>query len=75
MLSEDGYVLHFATPSYTAGTKGVQRGHVVLEPKTKEEFNRMKGKLKGAWVLITGESDGFPIDYSTFADEESPQDY
>jgi len=70
MLSEDGYVLHFATPSYTAGTKGVQRGHVVLEPKTKEEFNRMKGKLKGAWVLITGESDGFPIDYSTFADEE-----
>ncbi|MCK9628143.1 MAG: M28 family peptidase [Bacteroidales bacterium] len=69
MLSEDGLMLHFVTPSYTAGTKGVQRGHVVLEPKTRGEFERMKGKLKGAWVLITGESDGFPVDYSPFADE------
>ncbi|MEA5006541.1 MAG: M28 family peptidase [Rikenellaceae bacterium] len=69
MLSENGFMLHFVTPSYTAGTKGVQRGHVVLEPKTRGEFERMKGKLKGAWVLITGESDGFPIDYSPFADE------
>ena len=25
MLSEDGFVLHFVTPSYTAGTKGVGR--------------------------------------------------
>jgi len=70
MLSEDGFVLHFVTPSYTAGTKGVQRGHVVLEPKTRGEFERMKGKLKGAWVQATGESDGFPIDFSPFADEE-----
>ncbi len=68
MLSEDGMALHFATPSYTSGTKGVQRGHVVMEPKTRAEFERMKGKLKGAWVLITGESDGFPIDYSEYAD-------
>lgn len=51
--------LHFATPSYTAGTKGVQTGHVPIEPKTQDEFDRMKGKLKGAWVLISGESDGF----------------
>jgi len=57
-------ILHFATPSYTSGTKGVQRGHVLLEPKTEAEFNRMKGRLKGAWVLITGKSDGWPIDYS-----------
>lgn len=52
MLSDKGMVLHFATPSYTAGTKGVQRGHVLLEPKSREEFDRMKGALKGAWVLI-----------------------
>ncbi len=64
MLAVNGMNLHFATPSYTAGTKGVQTGHVLLEPKTQEQFDRMKGKLKGAWVLITGESDGFPIDYS-----------
>lgn len=24
--------LHFATPSFTSGTKGIQRGHVLLEP-------------------------------------------
>jgi len=70
MLSEDGFTLHFATPSYTSGTKGVQMGHVMLEPKTKADFERMKGKLKGAWVLITGDSDGFPIDYSEFADQD-----
>lgn len=69
MLAVDGMNLHFATPSYTAGTKGVQIGPVLLEPKTQEQFNRMKDKLKGAWVLITGESDGFPIDYSNRGDQ------
>ncbi len=68
MLSEDGMVLHFATPSYTSGTKGVQRGHVVMEPKNRAEFERMKGKLKGAWVLISGRNDGYPIDISEYAD-------
>ena len=64
MLSDNGMHLHFATPSYTSGTKGVQRGHVLIEPKTQDEFDRMKAKLKGAWVLISGKSDGWPIDYS-----------
>jgi hypothetical protein len=70
MLGGDGMILHFATPSYTAGTKGVQQGHVLIEPKTKAEFERMKGRLKGAWVLISGESEGWPIDYSTSADKK-----
>jgi len=68
MLSDEGMHLHFATPSYTAGTKGVQRGHVLIEPTTKAEFNRMKGRLKGAWVLVGGENDGWPIDISQRAD-------
>ena len=68
MLSDNGMVLHFATPSYTSGTKGVQRGHVLLEPKSKEEFDRMKGALKGAWVLIGGKNNGWPIDWSESAD-------
>ncbi len=68
MLSDDGMILHFATPSYTSGTKGVQRGHVVMEPKTRAEFDRMKGKLNGAWVLISGENEGWPVDYSEHAD-------
>jgi len=69
MLDDDGIVLHFATPSYTSGTKGVQRGHVVAEPKTRAEFERMKGRLKGAWVLISGTNDGWPVDFSAKADE------
>ncbi|NMC40696.1 MAG: M20/M25/M40 family metallo-hydrolase [Bacteroidales bacterium] len=68
MLSDNGMILHFATPSYTSGTKGVQRGHVLMEPKTKAEFERMKGALKGAWVLITGTNTGWPIDYSRTGD-------
>ncbi|MCL2738558.1 MAG: M20/M25/M40 family metallo-hydrolase [Bacteroidales bacterium] len=64
MLDNDGMTLHFATPSYTAGTKGVQRGHVVAEPKTRRQFENMKGKLNGAWVLISGTNDGWPIDIS-----------
>jgi hypothetical protein len=67
LLAENGMDLHFATPSYTSGTKGLQTGHVLLEPKTQEEFDRMKGRLKGAWVLITGKSDGWPIDFSVKA--------
>ncbi|MDR1203783.1 MAG: M28 family peptidase [Tannerellaceae bacterium] len=62
MLSDNGMILHFATPSFTSGTKGLQRGHVLIEPKTQEEFDRMKGALNGAWVLISGKNDGFPID-------------
>lgn len=68
LLSDNGMILHFTTPSYTAGTKGVQKGHVVLEPKSRREFENMKGKLKGAWVLITGKSSGWPIDWSEKAD-------
>ena len=73
MLDDDGMTLHFATPSYTSGTKGVQRGHVVAEPKTRRQFETMKGKLNGAWVLITGINDGWPIDYSERGDERRNQ--
>lgn len=69
MLSDEGMILHFATPSYTSGTHGVQRGHVMMEPKTQSEFDKMKGKLKGAWVLIGGKNEGWPIDYSPAGDK------
>ena len=68
MLSDNGMVLHFATPSYTSGTKGVQKGHVLIEPRTDEEFNRIKTALKGAWVLISGTNAGWPIDRSAAGD-------
>ena len=68
MLSDNGMQLHFATPSYTSGTTGVQKGHVLIEPKTQTQFNRMKGKLSGAWVLVSGKNTGWPIDISAKAD-------
>ena len=69
MLGGKEMTLHFVTPSYTAGTKGVQRGTVVKEPQTREEFERMKGTIKGAWVLINGSNTGWPIDYSPAGDQ------
>ena len=60
--------LHFATPSYTAGTHGRQTGHVLLEPTSKAEFDRMHGKLKGAWVLLKGKSVGWPINKTAKGD-------
>ncbi len=69
LIGDRAMNLHFATPSYTSGTKGVQRGHVLIEPKTQAEFNRMKGKLKGAWVLISGKNSGWPIDYTARGDK------
>lgn len=68
MYSDVSEALEFVTPSYTSGTKGLQRGHVLIEPRTTQEFLRMKGKLKGAWVLIEGTSNGFAIDFSSRGD-------
>lgn len=68
LLGENGMELHFVTPSYTSGTKGLQRGHVLLEPLTQDEFDRIKGQLKGAWVLVNGKNTGWPINWSATAD-------
>jgi hypothetical protein len=68
MYGDESEALEFVTPSYTSGTKGLQRGPVLIEPKTSAEFQRMKGKLKGAWVLIEGTNTGFPIDWSAKGD-------
>ncbi|MCF0166436.1 MAG: peptidase M28, partial [Bacteroidales bacterium] len=68
IIGGSGESLHFTTPSYTAGTRGVQRGRVVIEPYTTADFERMKGTVKGAWVLISGNNTGFPTDYGQKAD-------
>ena len=62
MLCEGGSVLHFGTPAYTAGTCGKVSGPVLIEPHSQREFDRMKGALKGAWVLLDAESNGMAID-------------
>jgi len=54
--------LEFGTPSYTAGTRGRQKGHVVIAPKTTEEFWTLRDSIKGAWILIDGVNSGWPRD-------------
>ena len=54
--------LYFGTPSMTAGTKGVQRGPVAIAPEKDDQVEAVKDKIKGAWVLIPGESNGMARD-------------
>lgn len=68
MLSEDGMALHFGTPAYTSGTKGKQAGPVFIEPKNQREFDRMKGALKGSWVLLNKTSNGMAFDWRENSD-------
>lgn len=50
--------LRIATPAYTAGTSGVQRGLATPGPATLEEARLRFPQFKGKWVLIGGESGG-----------------
>lgn len=68
MIGGCGMDLHFVTPSYSAGTKGPQKGKVFFEPHNKAEFDRIKGALKGSWVLIEGNSNGFTLDWTPKGD-------
>jgi hypothetical protein len=54
--------LFFATPSMTAGTRGAQTGHVVPAPENVEDAERAKDRIKGAWLLWPGKSEGFARD-------------
>jgi hypothetical protein len=51
MTAPEVLALEFATDSWTAGTKGKQRGPVILAPKNDEELTAIKGMLGGKWVL------------------------
>jgi cyclophilin family peptidyl-prolyl cis-trans isomerase len=62
MITPDAMSLEFGTPSYTSGTKGRQKGHVVMSPKTVEEFWKIHDKIKGAWVMVDGINTGWPRD-------------
>ncbi len=62
MISPNEETLDFGTPSYTSGTKGRQKGHVVISPKTTEEFWKIRDSIKNAWILIDGTNTGWPRD-------------
>jgi cyclophilin family peptidyl-prolyl cis-trans isomerase len=62
MIKPKEMALEFGTPTYTAGTIGKQRGHLIIMPANDVLFDSLKNKIKGAWVLIDGENDGWPRD-------------
>ncbi len=43
--------MEFTAPAWTAGTNGSIRGPVVRMPENDEQFEAMKDKFKGAWIL------------------------
>lgn len=51
LLGANGRDLEFTTPSWTEGTQGPRKGRAVLAPTDLEQFNQIKGVLKGAWVI------------------------
>lgn len=44
--------IEFSTLAWSAGTSGPVRGGVVRMPQTMDEYNAIKDKVKGSWVLI-----------------------
>ncbi|BBO24714.1 MAG: hypothetical protein AMXMBFR19_11490 [Chthonomonadaceae bacterium] len=51
MVSPTPRDFEFTSPSWTPGTAGLQRGVAVKQPTTLEEFETVKAKLKGAWLV------------------------
>jgi carboxypeptidase Q len=51
MVSPDKIDFEYTSPSWSEGTNGPLRGPAVRAPKTMEEYNSIKDKLKGAWVV------------------------
>lgn len=41
----------FTSPAWSPGTSGPLRGPAVMAPTSMEEFEKVKGKLAGAWVI------------------------
>ena len=44
--------LQFTTPSWTPGTKGLQKGGVIMEPATVEEVTKHAGDYRGKWMIL-----------------------
>lgn len=65
LLGPEEQPLRLATPAYSAGTRGVQRGLAMMGPATLEEAQARAAQFKGKWVLIGGENGGGGRDGNT----------
>ncbi|MBC7771458.1 MAG: M20/M25/M40 family metallo-hydrolase, partial [Pyrinomonadaceae bacterium] len=45
--------LEFTAYAWSSGTKGAVRGPVVKLPTSEEEYNAVKSKLKGSWIMLS----------------------
>ena len=54
--------LQFTTLAWTRGTDGPVRGPVFRMPLDEEDWNDIKDKLKGAWILIPASNGGGVVD-------------
>lgn len=46
--------LTFTSPDWTEGTDGPLRGPAIVAPTTRAAFEKVKDKLKGAWIVTSG---------------------
>ncbi len=54
MVEPEVKALTFGTNSWTAGTPGTVKAAAVLEPENDEQFDAVKEKLAGAWIVASG---------------------
>lgn len=53
-------VFEFTTYAWTAGTNGQVRGEAILEPITVAQFNAVKDRLPGAWIVSRSSEGSIP---------------
>lgn len=53
MVAPYEHIFEFTSPAWTPGTNGPMRGPAVYQPTTMAEFEKVKTKLKGAWMIVT----------------------
>jgi hypothetical protein len=50
--------LEFTAPAWSAGTNGPVRGQIIKMPETEEQYEAVKDKLAGSWILIKASGQG-----------------
>lgn len=56
MVSPTQRDFEFTSPAWSPGTDGPLRGRAVMEPENEEAFEKVKGDLKGAWVIMRSQA-------------------
>jgi len=52
MVEPEEMAFEFGTPSWSAGTRGKERGPAILAPATADGVEAIRDQVQGAWVLL-----------------------